>query len=59
MKLGTRASQHAFAQIPNATIPRSKFDRSFQRKQTFDADYLVPIFLDEVLPGDTFNLSMT
>jgi len=24
-----------------------------------DAGYLVPIFVDEVLPGDTFNLSMT
>ena len=45
--------------VPNAQIPRSKFNRSFGRKQTFDADYLVPIFVDEVLPGDTFNLSLT
>lgn len=59
MKLGNRASQHNFAMVPNAQIPRSKFNRSFGRKQTFDADYLVPVFLDEVLPGDTFNLSLT
>lgn len=59
MNLGNRASQHNFAVIPNANIPRSTFNRSFGRKQTFDADYLVPIFLDEVLPGDTFNLSLT
>ena len=59
MNLGKRISQHNFATIPNAQIPRSQFNRSFGRKQTFDADYLVPIFLDEVLPGDTFNLSMT
>lgn len=59
MNLGNRASQHNFAITPDAQIPRSKFNRSFQRKQTFDADYLVPIFLDEVLPGDTFNLSLT
>lgn len=59
MKLGNRSSQHNFAMVPNAQIPRSKFNRSFGRKQTFDADYLVPIFLDEVLPGDTFNLSLT
>ena len=59
MKLGNRASQHNFAMIPNAEIPRSKFNRSFGRKQTFNADYLVPIFVDEVLPGDTFNLSLT
>lgn len=59
MNLGNRISQHNFAMIPNAQIPRSRFNRSFSRKQTFDADYLVPIFLDEVLPGDTFNLSLT
>lgn len=59
MNIGNRISQHSFAMIPNAQIPRSKFNRSFGRKQTFDADYLVPIFLDEVLPGDTFNLSLT
>lgn len=59
MKLGNRSSQHNFAMVPNAQIPRSKFNRSFGRKQTFDTDYLVPIFLDEVLPGDTFNLSLT
>ena len=59
MKLGNRSSQHNFAMVPNAQIPRSKFNRSFGRKQTFNADYLVPIFLDEVLPGDTFNLSLT
>ncbi len=59
MNIGNRASQHNFAKIPDAQIPRSKFDRSFQRKMTFDSDYLVPIFIDEVLPGDTFNLSLT
>lgn len=59
MNLGNRVSQHNFSMIPNAQIPRSRFNRSFNRKQTFDADYLVPIFLDEVLPGDTFNLSLT
>jgi len=59
MKLGNRASQHNFAMVPNATIPRSSFNRSFGRKQTFNADYLVPVFVDEVLPGDTFNLSLT
>ena len=59
MKLGNRASQHAFSMIPDAQIPRSTFNRSFGRKQTFYADHLVPIFVDEVLPGDTFNLSLT
>lgn len=50
---------HTFAQVPKAEIPRSTFDRSFGHKTTFDAGYLVPIFADEMLPGDTFNVSMT
>ena len=50
---------HRFAMIPHAEIPRAKFDRQFTHKTTFDAGYLVPIYVDEVLPGDTFNLNMT
>ena len=50
---------HRFAMIPSAEIPRAKFDRQFTHKTTFDAGYLVPVYVDEVLPGDTFNLNMT
>lgn len=50
---------HQFSQVPNAEIPRSKFDRSHGCKTTFDAGYLVPIYVDEALPGDTFNCRMT
>lgn len=50
---------HNFSQVPRADIPRSSFDRSHGCKTTFDAGYLVPVFLDEALPGDTFNLNMT
>ena len=49
---------HQFAQVPRADIPRSTFDRSHGLKTTFDADYLVPIFIDDILPGDTANLKM-
>lgn len=51
--------QHLFSQVPKADIPRSKFNRSHGLKTTFDAGYLVPILVDEVLPGDTFNLKAT
>lgn len=51
--------QHQFAQVPTVSIQRSKFDRSHGYKTTFDSGYLVPVFVDETLPGDTFNLSMT
>ena len=52
-------SAHNFSLSPQATIPRSKFNRSHGHKTTFDAGYLVPVFIDEALPGDTFNLKMT
>lgn len=51
--------KHDFSKVPSANIPRSQFNRSCGLKTTFDAGYLVPVFLDEALPGDTFNLKMT
>ncbi|QCQ84632.1 major capsid protein [Blackfly microvirus SF02] len=51
--------RHQFSQVPKATIQRSSFDRSHGHKTTFDAGWLVPIYVDEALPGDTFNLRMT
>lgn len=52
-------SQHNFATVPQANIQRSVFNRSSSVKTTLDAGYLVPIFIDEALPGDTFNVRMT
>lgn len=50
---------HQFSQVPQAHIPRSQFNRSHAWKTTFNETNLVPIFIDEVLPGDTFNLNTT
>lgn len=50
---------HSFSQVPRADIPRSSFDRSHGFKTTLNAGYLVPVFVDEALPGDTFNVNMT
>jgi len=50
---------HQFSQVPRADIPRSSFDRTHSYKTTFDAGWIVPVYCDEVLPGDTFNLRMT
>jgi len=52
-------SQHDFARIPSPSIQRSAFDRSSGFKTTFDAGDLFPIFYDEALPGDSFNLNST
>ena len=49
-------SQRRFAQIPDVQIPRSSFDRSCGIKTTFDSGLLIPFFVDEALPGDTFNM---
>jgi len=56
-KYGKSKGNHTFSQVPKAQIPRSSFDRSSSLKTAFDAGYLIPIFVDEALPGDTFNLS--
>ena len=52
-------AQQRFAQVPQAEIPRSSFDRSHGHKTTFNAGQLIPVFVDEALPGDTFALNMT
>jgi len=57
MRLGS--PHNRFSEVPRAEIPRSSFDRSHAYKTTFDASYLIPVFLDEVLPGDTFTVRMT
>jgi hypothetical protein len=51
--------KHSFSTTPTISAPRSKFDRSFAHKTTFDGGWLVPFYWDEVLPGDTFNVSAT
>lgn len=48
---------HSFSNVPQVNIPRSMFDRSHGLKTTFDAASLIPIYVDEALPGDTFNLN--
>lgn len=47
-----------FSQIPQAELPRSTFNRSFTHKTTFNAGKLVPVYWEEVLPGDSFNCNV-
>lgn len=52
-----RNTESKFAVNPtNIDMPRSMFDRSTQLKTTFNAGELIPIYVDEVLPGDTFSM---
>ena len=50
---------HNFSEVPKVQIPRSSFDRSHGYKTTINSDFLYPILVDEVLPGDTHNLNAT
>nr|QJB21693.1 MAG: major capsid protein [Microvirus sp.] len=47
-----------FNNIAPQKIPRSQFIRDFTRRTTFNADYIVPCFVDEILPGDDVNIKM-
>lgn len=50
---------HSFASVPAPSIPRSVFQRNSDNKTTITSGYLMPIFVDEVLPGDTFIMRAT
>ena len=53
-----RGGSSMFATLPNVSIQRSRFDRSHGYKTTFNEGLLIPFFVDEVLPGDTFSLRL-
>jgi len=55
----TRIAQHDFSRSPQALIPRTKFNRTHTHKTTFNAGQLIPIYVDEALPGDTFSCNVT
>jgi len=52
-------SGHNFSQVPKADIQRSQFNRSHGYKTAFNSGYLIPVYVDEALPGDSFNLKMS
>lgn len=51
-------SEHTFSQVPRVDIPRSTFNRSHRHMTSFDCDYLIPVLVDDCLPGDTFSVDM-
>lgn len=51
--------KHDFSKSPQAVIPRSSYNRSYGVKGTFNAGYLIPIHVDEVIPGDTHHIQTT
>lgn len=59
MRTRPSVMQHRFSEVPNAEIPRSTFDRSHGHKTTFSGGEIIPIYVDEALPGDTFKMKGT
>lgn len=55
-----RNTEAHFSENPtNIDMPRSKFDRSTTHKTSMNAGDLVPIYVDEVLPGDTLKMDFS
>lgn len=53
-----RVRGHRFSDAPAMYMKRTKFDRSHIYKTTFNSGKLIPVFVDEVLPGDTTRMSV-
>ena len=53
----SRNSQSHFATNPTSIdMSRSRFDRPFSHKTTFNVGQIISFYVDEVLPGDTFDV---
>ena len=51
-----RNTDNNFSLLPSANIQRSKFHRTQSVKFTFNVGEVIPFYVDEVLPGDTFQI---
>ncbi len=56
--MATRNSESRFAEIPRANIRRARFKRNFSNITTFNEGDLIPLYVDEVLPGDTISIKL-
>ena len=51
-----RNNERHFNQVPETHVSRTRFNRDQNILTTFDAGKLIPFYVDEVLPGDTFSV---
>ena len=52
------ANNYSFSVMPSVSISRSRFERTSQHKTSFNLGDLIPIYVDEVLPGDTRSIDL-
>lgn len=57
--LRNRSAMRDFGALAGPKLSRSRFRRPSRYKGSIDAGYLYPVFVDEVLPGDTFNMNVS
>lgn len=55
--MANRNTESHFSQIPRANIRRARFKRDYSNTTTINEGEIVPIYVDEVLPGDTISLT--
>ena len=55
--MANRNTESHFSQIPRANIRRARFKRDYSNTTTINEGDIVPIYVDEVLPGDTISLT--
>jgi len=53
-----RGNQYQFSQVPQAEIQRSVFNRPHSHKTSIGAGKLIPLMVDEVLPGDSWKVNL-
>ena len=52
------SKEYSFSVMPSVNISRSRFARKSQHKTSFNLGQIIPIYCDEVLPGDTRSIDM-
>lgn len=57
-KNSVKSATQDFSKVVHATTPRSTFKRNSTLVTTMNAGDLVPIYIDEILPGDTFKMDI-
>ena len=57
--MSKRAPKHFFSKNASVSYPRTRFDMSCVKTTTLTTDYLYPVYCELVLPGDTWNLSVS
>jgi hypothetical protein len=50
--------EHRMSLVPQVMAERSVFDLSSTHKTTFNSGYLIPVWYEEILPGDTMNMNL-